>query len=158
MAAQLKGFAALISLALASSGCANSAPPAAERVPVAVDVVLIAGARLNLDEQGESLPTLVRIYQLKGTGRLEGAEFDQLYRQPKETFGEDLLQTDEVVLSPGQSAHRRMERDKLAKAIAVVPLVRRPAGLSWRTAVELPSPDQRAELRFLIEEYRVERR
>jgi type VI secretion system protein VasD len=119
---------------------------------------LIAGARLNLDEQGESLPTLVRIYQLKGTGRLEGAEFDQLYRQPKETFGEDLLQADEVVLSPGQSAHRRMERDKLAKAIAVVPLVRRPAGLSWRTAVELPSPDQRAELRFLIEEYRVERR
>ena len=42
--------------------------------------------------------------------------------------------------------------------LAVVPMVRCPAGLSWRTAVDLPPPDKRLELTFVVEGYRVERR
>ena len=133
-------------------------PPAEPPATVPLDVVVIAAAWLNPDEQGQSLPTVVRIYQLKATSKLEAAEFQQLYAHPKETLGEDLLRSDEIVISPGETAHRRIERERSAKALAVVSMVRRPAGLSWRTDVELPPPDKGAELTFVVEGFRVERR
>ena len=168
MAWKLDVLVACLALAV-GAGCAHSrsqppppppAPPAAPAEPTAIplDIVVIAAAWLNPDEQGRSLPTVVRIYQLRARGRLEAAEFQQLYAHPKETLGEDLIRSDEFVLSPGETAHRRIEREKSAKALAVVPMVRRPAGLSWRTDVELPPPDKGTQLTFVIEGYRVERR
>ena len=134
------------------------APPPPEPAVLPVDVQVIASPRLNPDEQGESLPTVVRLYLLKSAVKLDRAEYDQVYRDPKEAFGDDLLQADEFVLSPGQTVHRSIERDRSAHALAVVLVVRRPAALSWRAVAELPPPGQRGQLTFSAEGYRVERR
>lgn len=126
--------------------------------PVPLDVSVTASERLNPDEQGQSLPTVVRILQLKGTARMEGAEFDALYRRGKEVLGEDLLRTDELTLSPGQTVKLRLERDPAARAAVAVGLFRKPSGLSWRAVAELPAAGKKAALSFAVDGYRIERR
>jgi type VI secretion system protein VasD len=157
MRRRLRRLGAVLALGMAI-GCGGSKPAPSQETILPLEVQVVASLRLNLDEQGESLPTVVRLYQLKSTSRLDRSEYDQVYRDPKEALGEELLQADELVLSPGQVARRRVERDRAARALAVVAIVRRPVGLSWRAIAELPPPGQRAELTFSVEGYRVERR
>ena len=155
MSSTSRGWAAVALVALTACalfGRGGGSPPPP------FDIAITAGQRLNPDERGDSLPTLVRVLQLKSVSKLAGADFDQIYRVPKETLGEDLVRMDELFLSPGETAQRRIERDKAARALAVVPVVRRPTGKSWRTIVELPPPDGHIRFTFLIEGYRVERR
>lgn len=163
MACRLHGWS--IALALLATGCGlfrssppPPAPPAPEPVALPLEVEITATDHLNPDERGRPLPTLVRLYQLKSVGKVERAEYDPLYRQPKETLGEDLLQAEELTLSPGETVKRRVERDKAARALAVVAVFRRPNGLSWRVVTELAPVGQRTDFRFLVDGYRVERR
>jgi type VI secretion system VasD/TssJ family lipoprotein len=158
MTRRLPRLGALLALGMALGCGGPKAVPSQEPAVLPLEVQVIASSRLNLDEQGESLPTVIRLYQLKSTSKLDRTEYDQVYRDPKEALGEDLLQADELVLSPGQTVRRRVERERTAKALAVVAVVRRPAGLSWRAVADLPPPAQRAELTFSVEGYRVERR
>jgi type VI secretion system protein VasD len=148
-------LAFLLVLALAA-GC-RSSPPAGDLAPAPLELEITAGARLNPNDQGQPLPTVIRIYQLRSTGKLERAEFDRLYRQPKESLQEDLVQAEEVTLSAGETLKRRVERDRGARYVAVVALFRRPTGTSWRAVAELGSPAQRADLKFMVEGYRIER-
>ncbi len=138
-----------------SSGCFLWS--SGEKAPAPVQVTLRAGERLNPDEQGNPLPTQVHVYQLKAPARMEAAEFDDLYRRPKETLGEDLLQADDLVLGPGQQQTRTVARDKGARYLAVVAVFRRPAGPTWRSIVQLP-PDGDARFTFVLEDYDIERR
>jgi type VI secretion system protein VasD len=146
--------------ALSGAGCGlfRASQPPAEPALAPVDLEIAAAERLNPDEHGDSLPTVVMIYQLKSAARLEGADFDRLYRDAKEALGPDLLRAEEVTLSPGETLRRRVERDRSARVLALVALVRRPSGISWRVLAELPPPATRAQLGFLVEGYRIERR
>jgi type VI secretion system protein VasD len=129
-----------------------------ESTPAPIEIALQASDQLNPDEQGASLPTMVLFYQLKSPAKVDRADFEDVYRRAKESLGEDLLQADEMELLPGQSQTKTLARDKSAKALAVVAVVRRPAGPGWRSIVELPPPDERARLRFTLEGYRIERK
>ncbi len=155
MASKLRWKAGALLVAV-STGCALFGK-GGESPPSPFDVTVTAAQRLNPDDGGESLPTLVRLYQLKSAGKLESADFDHMYRVPKETLGDDLLRVDEMLLSPGGTAQQRIERDKAARTLAVVPIVRRPTGKSWRTVVELPPPEKGGRFAFFIEGYRIER-
>src|SRR3990172_9243581 len=84
--------------------------------PAPIELVISAERQLNPDEEGHSLPTTLRIYQLKGAEKLEPAEFDQIYRNEKETLGETLLRVDEIALSPGGSLRKLLPRDPAAHA------------------------------------------
>ncbi len=128
-----------------------------EKAPAPVDVTVTAGARLNPDDAGQSLPTVIRIYQLKSASRAEGAQFEDLYRRDKEVLGDDLLQVDEVVLSPGETVRKTVPGDKGARAVMVVGVFRRPAGNGWRYIAELP-PGKSAPIQLRAEDYRIERR
>ncbi|MFL5397689.1 MAG: type VI secretion system lipoprotein TssJ, partial [Myxococcales bacterium] len=98
------------------------------------------------------------VYQLKSAAKIETADFADVYRRPKESLGEDLLQADEVEITPGQSQTKTLLRDKAAKALAVVAVVRRPAGGGWRSIVQLGPPDERVRLTFVLEGYKIGRR
>ncbi len=129
-----------------------------ESAPAPFRITMRASSRLNPDEHGEPLPTAVRVYQLKSSTKFEAAEFDDVYRRDKAVLGEDMVQVDEIVLAPGREQTKTFERDKAAKVVAVVAVVRRPTGSSWRSIVELPSSGRQADLTFTIEDYRVERK
>jgi type VI secretion system protein VasD len=129
-----------------------------DSTPAPIEIALQASDQLNQDEQGASLPTMVLIYQLKSAAKVDTADFEDVYRRAKEALGEDLLQADELELAPGQSQTKTVARDKSAKALAVVVVVRRPAGPGWRSIVDLPPPDERTRLSFTLEGYRIERK
>jgi type VI secretion system protein VasD len=152
----MRAFHILWAMVLVAS-CRSSQPAPSEQAPF--DVEITAGQRLNPNDLGQPLPTIIRIYQLRATGKLERAEFDRVYRQPKELLGEDLLQTEEVTLSPGDTLKRRLERDRGGRYVAVVALFRRPTGTSWRAFAEFGPPAKTAPaLAFFVDGYRVERR
>jgi len=139
---------------LALNGCSLFG---GESAPAPVAVTVTAGARLNPDDSGQSLPTVIRIYQLKAASKAEGAMFEDLYRRDKEVLGEDLLQVDEVVLSPGETARKTVAGDKGARAVMVLGVFRRPSGNGWRIITELQK-GKAAPLEFRAEDYRIERR
>jgi len=129
-------FLALMSVAVA--GCGGTQSPACE-IPEQGNLSIEATERLNPDDAGRPLPTIIRIYQLDGLGSLELASFEQIWQEAEDTLGETLLVADEVTVYPGTTVHRTFERDPAANFLVGVAIVRRPAGVSWRTVLELPA-------------------
>jgi type VI secretion system protein VasD len=130
---------------------------------------LQAAERLNPDDRGNALPTMIQVLQLEESRRLEHVDFQQLWRQPKDVLEGDLLRVDELMIEPGQTLAQRFEREPKAKYVAVLGVFRRPVGQSWRAAQLLPEvpPEQCGKqvarqgtrepaVRFSLEDYRVE--
>lgn len=144
-------------LALCASGCSmlgggkGGAPE-----PTAVNVTVAAAQRINVDESGQPLPTVVRLYLLASATRADAAAYEELYRGA-EALGADVIASDEVVLSPGDAARRRLAADRPARALLAVGIFRRPTGTSWRAVVPIENGRPR-EVTLRVEDYRVERR
>jgi type VI secretion system protein VasD len=163
-------FLSLVALSVASVGCAASLPPTC-RVPTATELELETSDRVNIDQGGEALPTIIRVYQLKNLSALQSASFDDMLDRPKETLGESIVHEDEITIYPGQILVRRFEREPKADFIVGVAIVRNPVGTAWRTMQEFPIPgdpcqeqdDEEAaptiadlRVRMFMDEYRIE--
>jgi len=160
---------ATLSLIYALAGCAGAVPTC--KVPTALEVEVETSDRVNLDEQGRSLPTLVRLYQLKDIGALQMAEFGDVWQSGKETLGAALVSLQELTTYPGQIVVQHIERDEKADYLVGVSIFRNPVGTTWRTVSELPLPgdpcqeqnDDKAapalsnlRVRMFLEDYRIE--
>lgn len=141
-------------LSLSSAGCSLFQSGEAKPEPVRIRVT--AAARLNPDEQGASLPTAVRVYQLASAPKFQSLELTDLLGDPRGLLGADLLGIEELQLQPGGSAEVTLAREKGTRLVGVVAIVRRPAGGGWRQVVELP--DKSVQLSFEVEEYRLQRK
>jgi type VI secretion system VasD/TssJ family lipoprotein len=155
MRRRIWGTAALCLAAALPAGCAWFG--GGEDKPSPVEVTIATEQRLNPDERGEPLPTMFRIYLLGSAAKAEAASYEDLYRGVKEALGEDVLAGDEVVLSPGETATKRLMGEKPARALLVLGVFRRPSGTSWREIVPIERGQPRA-VTFRAEDYRVERR
>jgi type VI secretion system protein VasD len=142
---RISGLGAMAAIALLG-GCAH-APPAAATPPAPcpppepLHISLKADARLNLSERGEPLATVVRIYQLKGTGKIAVASFDDLMDHDRDTLGEDFVAVQEVTVLPGAKLEPPLFRGADATHVAVVGLFRRPTSTAWRAIEKLPPAD-----------------
>jgi type VI secretion system VasD/TssJ family lipoprotein len=138
---QISGLG-LMAMALAAS-CAHAppTPPPPCPPPEPLHVTLRASPRLNPSDRGEPLATVVRIYQLKGTGKIGVASFDDLMDHDRDALGEDFVAVQEVTLTPGATLTPPLFRSPDATYVAVVGLFRRPTGTSWRAVDRLPPPD-----------------
>ena len=103
---------------------------------------LTASTRLNPGDNGESLATTVRIYQLKDTGKLVESSLDRILDGDRAVLGEDFVSVQELTLYPGEKAAPAMVRGEGVTNLAVVAMFRRPVGPSWRAIRKLPPPDQ----------------
>jgi type VI secretion system protein VasD len=144
-------------LALSTAACAVFSGQG-EKAPAPVHVRISASARLNPDERGESLPTAVRIYQLKGAAKARGAELAPLLHDPKEALGEEFIAVDELFVDPAGASERTVAMDKAAQAVMVVAVFRRATGDAWRDVVTLPQGGKALELGYVLDEYRIVRR
>jgi type VI secretion system protein VasD len=129
-----------------------------------MEYALTVSNRVNADDQGRSLATVVRIYQLRGVQRLENSEFEDVWQRDQESLGDDLVKVEELTVFPSERVAKPVEVAEGVSFIVVVALVRKPAGTSWRAVYELPlepCPEGRAPhrlvARFALEGYRVER-
>lgn len=157
----------LVSSALV--GCAGTAPSC--KVPKALEVEIETSDRVNTDAEGRSLPTLVRLYQLKDLSLFQMAEFMDIWQSAKETLGATLVAVQELTTYPGQVVVQRFERDEKADFLVGVAVFRNPVGATWRSVSELPLPgdpcaeqnDEKAaptlsdlRVRMFLEDYRIE--
>lgn len=76
----LRMICLLFAAALAMAGCSRTAT-----------LQLRGTAPLNLNENGESTPVDVRIYQLKSDARFRKAVFEKLWTKDADALGDDLL-------------------------------------------------------------------
>ena len=100
----------------------------------------------RLDMNGLSVPTLVRIYQLRDRKALVQATYDELLAQSDSTLGADLLAQRAIVVKPGGGAQVSIPMEPGAQFVAVAAFFRTPDTElgSWRVVLarnEL-DPDQ----------------
>lgn len=107
--------------------------------------------RMNPDEEGNPLPTIVRVYQLANIGTMETATFEEIWTADEDTLGDAFLGKDELTMYPDSTINRPFERNPDANFIVGVAIVRRPTGQSWRTILELPPPASDAQCAALQE-------
>ena len=108
---------------------------------MALRVSLSASPRLNPDDKGQALATLVRVYQVKGVSKLDAASFDDFLDRGKETLGEDFLSADEITLNPGEKLTQPSKRNPEASYLVAVALFRKPTSDTWRSVKKLAPPD-----------------
>jgi type VI secretion system protein VasD len=126
-------------LGLFAVACGHA--PAPCPAPEAIPVILRAGDRLNADDDGQALPTTVRLYQLKDLGRLATATLDQMLDNDRAVLADDLLSVSEITLYPGEASKPVLDRREGAGFLAVVAFFRHPIGAGWRAASKLPPRD-----------------
>ncbi|MCW8278241.1 type VI secretion system lipoprotein TssJ [Pseudomonas sp. PCH199] len=84
---------------------------------------------MNNDESnmnGLSVPTLVRVYQLRNDNALEKASYEGLVSDDDNLLRSDLLDRRAVVVKPGEGAQLSVPMDKDARFVTVVALFRQP--------------------------------
>jgi type VI secretion system protein VasD len=137
------GFAALavVAGAVTCSHTPPPPPPAACTTPESIQLLVQASDRLNPNEKGESLATVLRVYQLKASSKITMATFESMLDRDRETLGDDLVSSQELTLNPAEKIRPAVERGQGVGHVAVVALFRKPAGISWRAVKDLPAPD-----------------
>lgn len=78
------------------------------------------------DMSALSVPTLVRVYQLRNSKAVEQATYDSLLSNDDSLLSADLLDQRAVVVKPGEGAQLNVPMDKNAQFVAVVALFRTP--------------------------------
>jgi type VI secretion system protein VasD len=136
-----KSLLTLLLAAAALPGCASRLVKPCDTPPPFL-VTLEASEQVNPDPLGRSLPIVVQVLQLKDSVKLERAGFRDLWNHSKEYLGEDLLQTAEFTVAPGQKARHWLQRDPKARFVLTMGHFRQPLGYSWRTVTALePVPE-----------------
>jgi type VI secretion system protein VasD len=135
--------AALLAVSGFASLGATCAPQAPIEPPKPCDVQIItlnifASDNINPNENGNTRPVTVRLYQLKNEVRMENATYDQILLQDKETLGDDVMKVDELSIFPNDLVEVKFERLKEASTLAGVALFHGPKGSSWKTFYEFP--------------------
>lgn len=125
-----------------SGACGGSKAPAKAPCPLPATVDIAGTDRLNPDENGQPLPTVVRVLQLTHAVRVEEADFTQLWEQLEQTLGDQLIQKQEVTLFPGKVEHVSIELDPKARYLVGMAIFRQPTGDQWRTILPLPASEQ----------------
>ena len=100
-----------------------------------------ASDRLNPDENGESLATTVRFYQLKDVGKLGATSLEQILDDDRTALGEDLVSVKEITLYPGEAANPSLSRREGVLFLGVVGLFRHSSGSAWRVVTKLAPPN-----------------
>lgn len=138
---QLLPAALLMVAGSAFLGCASDPPPppAVEPPPppTRVSLRIETDSDLNPDVKGRPSPLLLRIYQLKSPAAFNGADFFALYQNEKAALAEDLIQKEELILSPGETRSLNFEPKPEAQIVAAFAAFRDLATARWRGAVSI---------------------
>lgn len=172
MRAQRRVYSSLFVLGAAWGGwgCASTpqgGAPCQEPPPFTLQIQ--ASERLNPDDLGRALPTMVRVFQMEDWRRLESVDFHQAWQQPEEVLEGDLLKVDALTIDPGQTLAQPIERNPRAKYVVVLGVFRHPTDQNWRAVQPLQAvPPEKCgkqaarqgsaepSLRFSLDGYRVE--
>ncbi|MEN8141302.1 MAG: type VI secretion system lipoprotein TssJ [Thermodesulfobacteriota bacterium] len=123
-------LAVLICLAFGLAGCGSG-----------IEVNLNADAALNPanSRDSESLPVVVRLYQLTDDKAFAAASFKEMWKDDAKALGAGLLNREEFVMSPGSTKVQEYERQEGVKYMGVMAIFRNQEGDNWRAVTEINS-------------------
>jgi type VI secretion system protein VasD len=100
-------------------------------------LILTATQTLNQDDSGDSLPVLVRIYQLRAKEKFQQATFKALWKNDKELLEGDLLDRKEHMIHPDSQTLVDVDVDIKhgAAFLGVMALFRKPNVEDWKYLV-----------------------
>ncbi len=150
-------------LLLGSCGGAQIKGPKCE--VASLQVKIDASDRLNMDEDGSSLSLVVYLFQMKTAAAIKNADFEAMWRAPKEALGEDFLSMTELTLFPSQSELRELPLTPDARYVAIMGVFRKQTGSTWRAweHIRATNPAECSindepvrEFTFQVKDYRIE--
>ena len=132
----VKSYLMLVTLTvLVLGGCASHPPD--ERVPTRAS--LSATQDVNPDINGRPSPVVVRIFQLRGDGEFQVADFPSLYAHEKESLGASLIVSQEFELRPGDHLDTRIPVARGARYVGAIAAYRDLSASQWRVLRPRPS-------------------
>jgi type VI secretion system protein VasD len=105
-------------------GTVNAATWAFTTQVKTMNIDLVSRSSLNTSGSGQSLSTVVRIYQLKSSQAFEQLNYTQLQTGDRDVLKADLLATKDVVLRPDASASISEPMNKDAQVVGIVAFFR----------------------------------
>jgi type VI secretion system protein VasD len=124
-----RNFVILAGTAGLAAAC-QSGPPG----PSSVTVNLAGSAGMNPGPGGGDRPVTVLLMRLKGTERLNTADYFALQANASGAIGGDLVGVDQLVVPPGGQASRTIAFEPEATHLGIVALIREPGGRTWRAS------------------------
>jgi len=94
-------------------------------------------ANLNMSEENEPLPVVVRIYQLSQAESFRAASFKELWNNDLQTLGNSLLVKEEVVIDPAQTRKIKIARHERVKHVGVAAIFRQAEKDKWKSLTEV---------------------
>ncbi len=130
----------LCGLVAVVSGCKDDRPTCEpDSVEWGVSLVVGAGMRINPNEDGEALPTVVRVYQLRGELAVEDIDAEEMWASEKAgDLGEAFLSFDELTIAPDDQDTRSLPLEADATHLLAAGLFRESVGTTWYTLYEIP--------------------
>ena len=116
------------------AGCAKP-----EKPPLKLNLEIAASGDLNPGPDGQPLPVVLRLYQLKQPGGFMGADFYSLFDKEASVLGADLLAREEITLRPGQVLHLQRPQEPAASYVGVLAAYRALERSRWRAGQGLQS-------------------
>lgn len=127
-------LAPLAILMAAVVGCSSTASKRA--VPYAIE--LYADPRVNPDANGRPSPIQVTVFELRSSSEFEARDYFTLQGDPQAALGKTLLDSDQVILQPGETRKVTHAGSVEARVVGIVAGYRDLENSQWRLTVPLP--------------------
>lgn len=102
-----------------------------------IKVDVSSTSNLNINNNNQALPVVVRIYQLSDKGIFESSTFKQLWKNDSKALSNTMLTKNEIILNPSSKDRVELDRHNDAKYVGVVAIFRTPGQHQWRGIYEL---------------------
>ena len=98
-----------------------------------------ASADLNLDTDGNPLPTIVRVYQLNGDLAIRSLDFTELWEDHEAALGDEYISDKEFQVYPDSTELIKLTPEAGVKYILAFGVFQQPVGNTWYRVYEVPS-------------------
>ena len=126
-----RGFLATGMAVLTLAACGGEKPP------TVLSVTAQAANGMNPGPDGADRPVTLNILQMSGSGKFNSADYFAL-QDPAAALGDELVRTDQIVLSPGAPAMKEIIVQPGVTSIGVIGGFRTPTGRSTRQLITVP--------------------
>jgi type VI secretion system protein VasD len=131
---------AVLPLLALLGACASHHPP------TNISINVSTATDVNPDSTGRPSPIVTRIYELGGTDRFSKADIFQLLDHDKDGLGSEMLDSQEMVLQPGEARTVKLPVKDGAKYLGVTAAYRDVDHADWRTVTVMPASEETSTL------------
>jgi type VI secretion system protein VasD len=103
-----------------------------------IKVRISSGESLNLTDNKESLPVLLKIYQLNDQTEFMQASFESLWKKDENTLGNSFQSRHEYTIYPGKIERFSFNKKDETQYIGFFATFRNPSREIWKKVVKVP--------------------